>query len=146
MKQILYLLFVLLFVCTHVQAKAVKLGRSSNIIRSYQSVVNVGSDIKISEPSKECDANCLECDKTTGNCLLCNENRYISGKLCLICPEKNYCDGKTAIPNCMGVSCLSGSIPEATDTGCCCRTLGCDGVSCKSGYTAIENPTGCCCV
>ena len=147
MKQIVFLLFVLPFVCTQVHAKAVKLGRNIHATSSYQSVVKVGSgsESKTPELSKQCDANCRDCDNTTGNCLLCVDNRYLSGKLCLICPDKNDCDGKTAIPNCTGVSCLSGSFAEATDTGCCCVN-NCSGVSCQSGYTPVANATGCCCV
>ena len=147
MKRIFFLLFVLLFMCTQVHAKAVKLGRTMNANNSYQSAVKVGSgsNTKIPELIKECDANCQDCDTTTGNCLLCGYNRYISDKLCLICPDKNYCDGKTAVPNCTDVSCLSGSFTEATNTGCCCIS-NCSGVSCQSGYTATVTANGCCCV
>ncbi|MGN1079581.1 MAG: hypothetical protein ACI4TE_05355 [Alphaproteobacteria bacterium] len=123
------------------------MGRNVNATSSYQSVVKVGSgsDSKTPELAKQCDANCQDCDTGTGLCLLCGDNRYISGSLCLICPQKNYCDGKTAIPNCTGVSCLSGSFAEATDTGCCCVS-NCSGVSCKSGTTPVANFSGCCCV
>ena len=109
MKRIFYLLFSLPFVCTQVQAKAVKLGRNINATTSYQSMIKMNTSsgsTEITEPpeKKDCDANCQKCDDTTGTCLSCIPERYISENLCLLCPEKNYCDGETAVPNCTGVS------------------------------------------
>ena len=132
-------------------AKAVKLGRNINATTSYQSVLSTGNfagstELTETPESFECDANCQNCDETTGTCLLCAIDRYISENLCLTCPEKNYCDGEKAIPNCTDVSCLSGSVAEATLTGCCCMPIGCEGVSCKSGFAPVANATGCCCV
>ena len=151
MKRIFYFLFSLPFVCTQVQAKAVKLGRNINATTSYQSMIKMNTSsgsTEIIEPpeKKDCDANCQKCDDTTGTCLSCIPERYISENLCLLCPEKNYCDGETAVPNCTGVSCLSNAVAEATDTGCCCMPLGCEGVSCKAGYSPTLNANGCCCV
>ena len=90
-------------------AKAVKLGRNINATTSYQSVLSTGTfagstELTETPESFECDANCQKCDETTGTCLLCALDRYISENLCLTCPEKNYCDGEKAIPNCTDVS------------------------------------------
>ena len=127
-------------------AKAVKLGRNINATTSHQSKVNLQSGSEAPELAKECDANCKDCDRLTGKCLLCASGRYISGNLCLSCPQQNYCDGQTAVPNCTDVSCLVNAVAEATDTGCCCMPLGCEGVSCKTGYSPVLNANGCCCV
>ena len=126
-------------------ARAVKLGRSINATNSPQSMINSQTTARPPELMEKCDANCEDCDGFTGTCLLCAADRYISGKLCLACPEKNYCDGQTAVPNCTGVSCMTGAFAEATDTGCCCVS-NCSGVSCAAGYSPVANATGCCCV
>lgn len=144
-------LFFLLFFSTNTQARAVKLGRNINATTSYQSMIKINSSSGFSEttepPEKEdCDANCQKCDETTGTCLSCVPDRYISENLCLMCPEKNYCNGETAIPNCTGVSCLANAVAEATATGCCCMPSGCEGESCKTGATPVANASGCCCV
>lgn len=151
MKKIFCLMCAVMLLSTQAQSKAVKLGRNINAISSYRSMINVSSSKGVSEIEEktktyDCDANCQKCDETTGMCLSCVVDRYISDNLCLMCPEKNYYDGKTAIPNCTDVSCLSGSVAEATDEGCCCMPAGCEGVSCKSGYSPAVTSTGCCCV
>ena len=116
MKKFIYLLFILLFLCSQAQSKVVKLGRNINATTSYRTLKTAS----LSGIAKECDASCIDCNKETGMCLKCGANRYISGKLCLICPEKSYCDGEKAIQNCSGVTCLGNAIPQATNTGCCC--------------------------
>ena len=151
MKKIICFFCALMLLSIQAQGKAVKLGRNINATTSYQSMINVSSSKGSSEVAEkpetyDCDANCRTCDEKTGTCLSCVIDRYLSDNLCLMCPEKTYCDGETAIPNCTDVSCLSGSVTEATDTGCCCMPAGCEGVSCKSGTTPVANATGCCCV
>ncbi len=116
MKRFICLLFVLSFLCAQAQSKVVKLGRNS----MYSTAATSTYSDSLSAIAKKCDVNCLNCDTGTGKCLKCASNRYISGELCLNCPDKNYCDGETAVPNCTGVTCLGNSVPEATDTGCCC--------------------------
>ena len=151
MKKLICVFCAVMLLSIQAQSKAVKLGRNINATSSYQSMINVSSSKGASEIAEkpetyDCDANCQKCDEKTGTCLSCVVDRYISDNLCLLCPEKNYCDGETAIPNCTDVSCLSGSVAEATDTGCCCMPSGCEGVSCKSGYSPAATSTGCCCV
>lgn len=89
-------------------AKAVKLGRSSvksnNLLSSY----NTG---KNELPQKECDPNCLSCDTTTGQCFLCESDRYLNDNLCLVCPEKADCNGKT-------FTCNSGYAENDRHDGC----------------------------
>ena len=151
MKKLICFFCALMLLSIQAQGKAVKLGRNINATTSYHSAVRFdrsegSSELEEIPETINCDANCQKCDEKTGTCLSCVVNRYLSDNLCLMCPEKTYCDGEAAIPNCTDVSCLSGSVAEATDTGCCCMPAGCEGVSCKSGTTPVANATGCCCV
>ena len=151
MKKCICIVCALMLLSPPAQSRVLKLGRNMNATSSYQSVIKLSTSTgsaEIVKPPEEfdCDANCQKCDKTTGSCLSCAIDRYISDNLCLVCPEKTYCDGENAIPNCTDVSCLSGATAEATDTGCCCIPVGCEGVSCKSGYSPAATSSGCCCV
>ena len=144
-------MFAAMLFSMQAQSKVIKLGRNVNLNSSYQSTVKLSSSQGLAQIAEkpetiDCDANCTKCEEKTGTCLTCTLDRYISDNLCLVCPEKNYCDGETAIPNCTDVSCLSGAVAEATDTGCCCMPAGCEGVSCKSGYSPAATSSGCCCV
>ena len=68
-------------------AKAVKLGRNINAVLSTGTFAG-STELAEKPESFECDANCQKCDETTGTCLLCALDRYISENLCLTCPEK----------------------------------------------------------
>lgn len=118
MKKLILFCFVLICSTSFVQAKAVKLGRISSDSTMRQSALKYGS--KMAELVKECDANCLKCDTSTGRCLSCSSDRYLSNELCQPCPSKHSCDGVKAIPNCSGVQCIEGTSPVANATGCCC--------------------------
>lgn len=124
-------------------ARAVKLGRGIYSAGGMPTL-SVPAAISLPPEMQDCDANCQTCDNTSGRCIACTPDRYLSAKLCLNCPEKSYCDGKDAVANCTGVSCLSNAFAEATNTGCCC-TSNCSGVICKTGYTATTSSSGCCC-
>ncbi len=118
MKKIILLCWVLICSASFVQAKAVKLGRSTADGAVWQSSLKSGNGM--SEFAKECDSNCQKCDTSTGFCLSCSPDRYLSNGLCQPCPSKHSCDGKKAVPNCSGVQCIEGTSPVANATGCCC--------------------------
>lgn len=125
MKKLLLLCFSLFMAITAANAdttfqlaKAVKLGRGGTSSIAVQS--RMSGNTGLSKLSIPCDANCEDCDHSTGICRRCTSDRYVSGSGCPLCPAKTYCDGVTATPNCDGVVCLSGSSPQATDSGCCC--------------------------
>lgn len=118
MKKIILFCFVLIYSTSFVQAKAVKLGRGDTNSSMLQPGLKSGG--KMAELVKECDANCLKCDTSTGRCLSCSSDRYLSNELCQPCPSKHSCDGVKAIPNCSGVQCIEGTSPVADATGCCC--------------------------
>lgn len=118
MKKIILFCFVLICTTSFVQAKAVKLGRGGTNSAMWQSALKSGE--KMAELAKECDTNCQKCDTSTGRCLSCVSERYLSNGLCQLCPSKHSCDGVQAIPNCSGVQCIEGTSPVANATGCCC--------------------------
>ena len=71
-------------------AKAVKLGRSAAVTSNVSG--QIGGQAQIST-ERDCDPNCANCDKKTGECLRCKENYYLYDNACHDCPQYAKCDG-----------------------------------------------------
>lgn len=76
--------------CSFQLAKAVKLGRGATVTSGIAG--QIGGKAEMST-ERECDPNCENCDKKTGECLRCKENYYLYDNACHDCPQYAKCDG-----------------------------------------------------
>lgn len=79
--------------CSFQLAKAVKLGRGATVTSGIAG--QIGGKAEMST-ERECDPNCENCDKKTGECLRCKENYYLYDNACHDCPQYAKCDGTPA--------------------------------------------------
>lgn len=71
-------------------AKTVKLGRGSASSFGDMSQIGAGSTI---ETIKNCDPNCISCNKSTGICSKCDATHYLYDNACQTCPQYATCNG-----------------------------------------------------
>lgn len=76
--------------CSFRLAKAIKLGRGAAVTSNVSG--QIGGQAQIST-ERDCDPNCANCDKKTGECLRCEENYYLYDNACHDCPQYAKCDG-----------------------------------------------------
>lgn len=94
--------------------KAFKLGRSqSSPISGQSQLSNKGAETKL---AKECNEYCSSCDTTTGQCIKCDNNRYLKNNFCLVCFANATCDGVVA--SCNAGFELNGDSCTETDVAC----------------------------
>lgn len=71
-------------------AKTVKLGRGAATSMGDMSNIDTGSTI---ETIKDCDPNCISCNKSTGVCSKCSPAYYLYDNKCNVCPAHATCNG-----------------------------------------------------
>lgn len=71
-------------------AKTVKLGRGTASSFGDMSDLGSGSTVEI---IKDCDPNCISCNKSTGICSKCNSSYYLYDNTCSTCPQYATCNG-----------------------------------------------------
>ncbi len=137
MKKILAVMLALAVLCPHgTQAKAVKLGRGQTV--AVSAAGHIGGKAQM-RTEKECDPECLDCDKYTGTCRLCPTDKWIYQGKCVTCPSHATCNGKTftctagyygATTECVACSAVTPNCKTCTEHTC---------LSCETDYILKNN-------